>query len=151
MAHFATIDNSTNKVINVEVVNNAVITDSDGNEQEQLGIDFLEQIHGGGAGTGYWAVNDPSYGGGDGGTGGGGNGCGRSSPIQRLPAAGTTNTGSGGGGGGNYSLSPEGTACQPSGAGGSGVVIIKMAAADYSGTTTGSPSVTTSGKTFSIS
>ena len=51
MAHFATIDNSTNKVINVEVVNNAVITDSDGNEQEQLGIDFLEQIHGGGGVT----------------------------------------------------------------------------------------------------
>ena len=46
MAHFATIDNSTNKVIRVEVVNNAVITDSDGKEQEQLGIDFLEQIHG---------------------------------------------------------------------------------------------------------
>ena len=51
MAHFATIDNSTNKIINVEVVNNSVITDSDGNEQEQLGIDFLEQIHGGGGVT----------------------------------------------------------------------------------------------------
>tara|TARA_B100000686_G_C16039186_1_gene594423 strand:+ start:32 stop:415 length:384 start_codon:yes stop_codon:yes gene_type:complete len=51
MAHFATIDNSTTKVINVEVVNNAVITDSDGNEQEQLGIDFLQQIHGGGGVT----------------------------------------------------------------------------------------------------
>ena len=51
MAHFATIDNSTNKVINVEVVNNAVITDSNGDEQEQLGIDFLEQIHGGGGVT----------------------------------------------------------------------------------------------------
>jgi len=47
MAHFATL-NSNNEVINVEVVNNAVITDSDGKEQEQLGIDFLEQIHGGG-------------------------------------------------------------------------------------------------------
>jgi len=52
MAHFATIDNSTNKIINVEVVNNSVITDSDGNEQEQLGIDFLQQIHGG-AGVTY--------------------------------------------------------------------------------------------------
>ncbi len=45
MAHFATLD-SNNKVIAVEVVNNVVITDSDGKEQEQLGIDFLEQIHG---------------------------------------------------------------------------------------------------------
>ena len=50
MAHFATLD-SDNKVINVEVVNNAVITDSNGDEQEQLGIDFLEQIHGGGGVT----------------------------------------------------------------------------------------------------
>ena len=45
MAHFATLD-SNNKIINVEVVNDAVITDSNGDEQEQLGIDFLEQIHG---------------------------------------------------------------------------------------------------------
>ena len=45
MAHFATLD-SNNKVISVEVVNNAVITDADGKEQEQLGINFLEQIHG---------------------------------------------------------------------------------------------------------
>ena len=51
MAHFATIDNSTNKVIRVEVINNSVITDSNGDEQEQLGIDFLEQIHGGGGVT----------------------------------------------------------------------------------------------------
>ena len=51
MAHFATLD-SNNKVINVEVVNNVVITDSNGDEQEQLGIDFLQQIHGG-AGVTY--------------------------------------------------------------------------------------------------
>ena len=50
MAHFAKLD-SNNKVINVEVVNNAVITDSNGDEQEQLGIDFLQQIHGGGGVT----------------------------------------------------------------------------------------------------
>ena len=46
MAHFAKLDNK-NKVISVEVVVNEVITDSDGVEQEQLGIDFLTQIHGG--------------------------------------------------------------------------------------------------------
>ena len=44
MAHFATLNND-NVVIAVEVVNNAVITDGDGKEQEQLGIDFLQQTH----------------------------------------------------------------------------------------------------------
>ncbi len=48
MAHFAKIDEN-NKVIRVEVVNNAVITDSDGNEQEQMGIDFLSNLYGGGS------------------------------------------------------------------------------------------------------
>ena len=45
MAHFAQLD-SGNKVIKIHVVNNAVITDADGNEQEQLGIDFLIQLYG---------------------------------------------------------------------------------------------------------
>jgi hypothetical protein len=58
---------------------------------------------------------------GTGGAGGGGNGSG---------TAGTVNTGSGGGG---------------SGAGGSGIVIIRMLTANYSGVTTGSPTVTTNG------
>jgi hypothetical protein len=52
--------------------------------------------------------------------------------------AGTANTG-GGGGGGSSGLGTN------SGAGGSGVVIISVPTADYSGTTTGSPTVTTSG------
>ncbi len=46
MAHFAKLD-ETNKVISVEVVTNLVITDTDGVEQEQLGIDFLTQLYGG--------------------------------------------------------------------------------------------------------
>ena len=46
MAHFARLDKD-NKVIKVHVLNNAVITDEDGNEQEQLGIDFLSNLHGG--------------------------------------------------------------------------------------------------------
>jgi hypothetical protein len=49
--------------------------------------------------------------------------------------AATANTGGGGGG----------TAGTPSGAGGSGVVILRMATSRYSGTTTGSPTVTTDG------
>ena len=62
-----------------------------------------------------------------GGSGGGGTGD--------TGTAGTINTGSGGGGDRN------GTA----GSGGSGVVILRMPTANYSGTTTGSPTVSTSG------
>jgi hypothetical protein len=46
MAHFAQLDNKNN-VISIEVVNNEVITDVDGNEQEQVGVDFLTQHNGG--------------------------------------------------------------------------------------------------------
>ena len=66
--------------------------------------------------------------GGAGGSGGGGAGNGSSG------TAGTANTGGGGGAGHSGS-----------GAGGSGVVILRVATADYSGTTTGSPTVTTDG------
>ena len=45
MAHFAEIDKD-NKVIRVIVVNNEVITDEDGQEQEQLGIDFCKSLYG---------------------------------------------------------------------------------------------------------
>ena len=52
-------------------------------------------------------------------------------------ATGGVNTGSGGGGCYNSNC--------PAGAGGSGLVVLRMPTADYSGTTTGSPTVTTSG------
>mgnify|MGYP003117380350 CR=1 FL=1 len=81
---------------------------------------------GGGGGTNTGSSN------GAGGSGGGG-------AAGASPVAGTTNTGSGGGGK-SGGASPTGGA-----AGGSGVVILRMATADYSGTTTGSPTVTTSG------
>jgi hypothetical protein len=74
---------------------------------------------------------------GRGGTGGGGNGgagSGGSGTIQD----GTANTGGGGGG----AHSPNNAT---SGAGGSGVVILRMPTAKYTGTTTGSPTVSTSG------
>ena len=45
MAHFAQLDENNN-VINVVVVNNDVITDSNGVEQENLGIEFLKQLNG---------------------------------------------------------------------------------------------------------
>jgi hypothetical protein len=43
MAHFAKLDENNN-VLAVHVVNNDVIT-IDGNESEQVGIDFLTQLH----------------------------------------------------------------------------------------------------------
>ena len=74
--------------------------------------------------------------GGTGGTGGGGNG-GPGSGGSGTVTSGTANTG--GGGGGTYS-SGAGTA-----SGGSGVVILRVLTSKYSGTTTGSPTVTTDG------
>jgi hypothetical protein len=81
---------------------------------------------GGGASNGQRAL---------GGAGGGGDGGGPSSGTVGNP--GTANTG-GGGGGGNWSNANGG-------AGGSGVVILSIPTTNYSGTTTGSPTVTTSG------
>ena len=47
MAHFAKI-NSNNIVTDVFVINNDVIKDSTGNEQESLGVTFCTQIYGAG-------------------------------------------------------------------------------------------------------
>jgi len=121
---------------------------------------------GGGGGAGAVGANNPNantggaggvgiassitgssvfYAGGGGGGGGasggsqgaGGNGGGGSGTPQGGGAggSGTANTGGGGGGGRDAS----------GGAGGSGVVIISVPTAYYSGTTTGSPTITTSG------
>ena len=90
---------------------------------------------GGGGGTDnrvYSPGGFPATGAGTGGSGGGGNGAGfvvGSSPATfRTSTAGTTNTG-GGGGGGNYA-NPGYNAGQ---AGGSGVVILSIPSANYSG------------------
>jgi len=82
---------------------------------------------GGGGGGGYVGNS-----GGAGGNGGGGAGG-----TYTTGVSGTANTGGGGGGSGNNSTN--------GGAGGSGVVIISVPTANYSGTTSGSPTVTTSG------
>jgi len=44
MAHFARVEN--NIVREVIVINNEVITDENGIEQEQLGIDFCKSLYG---------------------------------------------------------------------------------------------------------
>jgi hypothetical protein len=72
---------------------------------------------------------------GTGGTGGGGN-----ANANAAGTAGTANTGGGGGGGSHL-----GPTVASSGAGGKGVVILSLPTASYSSTTTGSPTVTTSG------
>ena len=71
-----------------------------------------------------------------GGAGGGGNGAQYNN--NPAPTAGTANTGGGGGGG-------DDAADDNHVGGGSGVVILSVPTAEYSGTTTGSPTVTTSG------
>ena len=50
MAHFALIDEN-NIVQEVHVLNNDIITDKDGNEQEYLGVNFLTNLH---KSTGTW-------------------------------------------------------------------------------------------------
>jgi len=45
MAHFATLD-ETNIVTQVEVIDTDLITDDEGVEQEQLGIDFMTKLYG---------------------------------------------------------------------------------------------------------
>ena len=88
---------------------------------------------GGGMGSGQGG-NTP---GGPGGSGGGGSGG-----SDGLGSPGSTNLGGGGGGSGNAgnNWGPSG-----GGSGGSGVVILRMATSNYSSTTSGSPTVTTSG------
>jgi len=82
---------------------------------------------GGGGGGGQHLYNP-----GTGGTGGGGNGG-----TNAAGSNGTANTGGGAGGDGNFDNN--------GGTGGSGVVILRLLTSEYSGTTTGSPTVTTDG------
>ena len=74
---------------------------------------------------------------GSGGSGGGGNGKNENASPGSNGDNGTANTGGGGGGGSAFSGG--------GGAGGKGVVILSVPTASYSGTSTGSPTVTTSG------
>ena len=87
---------------------------------------------GGGAGSNRINPQSPA----PGGDGGGGNG-GTDTP-NNVATSGTANTGGGGGGG-------AGSTPKNGGNGGKGVVIISVPTANYSSTTTGSPTVTTSG------
>jgi hypothetical protein len=81
----------------------------------------------------YRAGGGGAYGGGAGGNGGGGAGWSTAS----YPVGGTANTG--GGAGGNKTSHAYSAVVS----GGSGIVILKVPTSNYSGTTTGSPTVTT--------
>jgi len=83
----------------------------------------------------YRAGGGGAYGGGAGGLGGGGRGW----STSQTPTAGAVNTG--GGGGGNK----ENHANSATVGGGSGIVILKVPTSNYTGITTGSPTVTTIG------
>ena len=101
-----------------------------------IGITGSDVTYAGGGGAGYASDNNKL--GGFGGPGGGGDG-GRTGSNDNG-AAGTANTGGGGGGTGG-----QNSGSSSSGAGGSGVIILRLLTSEYSGTTTGSPTVTTSG------
>jgi hypothetical protein len=88
---------------------------------------------GGGGGSTYIGNNS----GGAGGTGGGGQG----GNNNGNPAAGGANLGGGGGGARGYNSA----SFNVSGAGGSGIVVLSVPTASYSGTTTGSPTISTVG------
>lgn len=99
----------------------------------QSSITGTATYYAGGGGGGIYSSGSGGTGGSGGGANGGNGGSGTYAP------SGTANTGGGGGGGGNIG------GFQSGGTGGSGVIIISVPTADYSGNTTGSPTVTTSG------
>jgi len=87
----------------------------------------------GGGGGGTWSDSSLS---GQASGGSGGGGAGAPKATNSSGTAGTNGLGGGGGGGGQNGAGASG---------GSGVFILRLPTADYSGTTTGSPTVTTSG------
>jgi hypothetical protein len=104
-------------------------TDGDGGAGLSSSITGSAVNRGGGGGSGNYSSTNVTVGG----IGGGGAG-GSGEPFSNLGFDGTANTGGGGGG-------SAGADSGIGGSGGSGVVILRMADADYSGTTTGSPTV----------
>ena len=111
----------------------ASISDGDGGAGSTSSITGSSVTYAGGGGGSLYDSGYSTYG--TGGTGGGGNGGRHLDSYSGT--AGTANTG--GGGGGAIGASTAGNAD------GSGVVILRIPAASYSGTTTGSPTVTDDG------
>jgi len=104
-------------------------TTGNGGNGTTVSITGASVTYGGGGGGGASTGTT-----GQGGSGGGGNGCTNNSSCTAQ--SGTANLGGGGGGNG-------GGGGGSGGSGGSGVVILRVPTSSYSGTTTGSPTVTT--------
>jgi hypothetical protein len=129
---------------------NTALDPGDGGDGATSSITGTSTYYAGGGGGGGES-NSGSFTASSGGQGGGGDGglntntgnnvpAGGSGDVGQAGRPGTANTGGGGGAGSKASGgSPVG------GSGGSGVVILRMPTANYSGTTTGSPTVTTDG------
>ena len=117
---------------------NAVGTNASGSQSGSGGAGLTSSItgtsasYGGGGGGGRYMNPGVSGAGGSGGGGAGG-------ASGAVGTAGTANTGGGGGASGDCSIGVAG------GNGGSGVVYLSMLTSFYTGTTTGSPTITTSG------
>jgi len=107
-------------------------TNGDGGAGLASSITGSSVTRGGGGGGGNYSSGNVTIGGAGGG-GAGGTGS------YNNGVNGTVNTGGGAGGSSGNNISGIG------GAGGSGVVILRMLTTDYSGTTTGSPTVSASG------
>jgi hypothetical protein len=113
--------------------NNSLNVGGNGGNGSASSITGSSVTYAGGGGGGGNTTGGGS--GGTGGTGGGGDGSG----VGAINATnGTANTGGGGGGGAVFNPSNGGN-------GGKGVVILSVPTASYSGTSTGSPTITTSG------
>jgi hypothetical protein len=97
---------------------------------------------GGGGAGGYGGVTRSLGGPGTPGVSGGNGGATATPGVANAGTAGVTNTGGGGGGASNWV--PSGVNVS-GGNGASGVVILSVPTANYSGTTTGTPTITTSG------
>jgi hypothetical protein len=102
----------------------------------QSAITGTSSYYAGGGGGAAWAASGTTYAA----AAAGGNGGGGSGGTSGVGGNATSNSGGGGGGGAqiNYSSNYGGN-------GGSGVVILSIPTAKYTGTVTGSPTVTTSG------
>jgi hypothetical protein len=134
--------------------NNGTNSTGGGGGAAQVGLQAKDQEYSGAGGGGIYnnITGTFTYYGGGGGSGGrnqdigiaagagGAGGGGAGTQSGTIGTAGTVNTG-GGGGGGTYHTSTT----WPGGNGGSGVVFISVPTTNYTGSTTGSPTVTTNG------
>ena len=99
--------------------------------------DGTDVTYAGGGGGGAWSGTGAAGGAGGGGTGG--------QDVPSCVSATQGTDGLGGGGGGACGYSTCGGTWNLGGDGGDGLLVLRMLTTDYSGTTTGSPTITTDG------